>query len=181
MKLPLLKSAALLVPVLVLGGISVLHAWNQRNGLLWQVPITGYDPRDLLSGHYLQFSYDWNLLDTGQTEFCQEEACGLCAENPAELNPLVTLQPLAVAQQCPGYIAGTVNSYGEFQINGNVELLDRYYIPEAEATRLDTLLREQPDGAMQFVMHLRVNEAGTAFIDTLYLEGMPLEEWLRTH
>lgn len=179
----IVKAAALLVPALVLGGISGLHAYNQRNGLLWQVPITGYDPRDLLSGHYLQFRYEWNVLfDALEPLQCQEVQCALCADDPTAFNPLVTLQPLDLAQQqCPSFIAGTMDAAGNFQIGDEGGSLTRYYIPEEEAGRLDALLRNQEVEAVQFVMGLRVNSEGSAFIDTLFLDGMPLPEWLQTH
>ena len=32
------------------------------------LPITGYDPRDLLSGHYIQYQIDWNKADCSQFE-----------------------------------------------------------------------------------------------------------------
>lgn len=175
-----LKASVLLVPVLILGGLSLLHAYNQRNGVLWQVPIEGYDPRDLLSGHYLQFRYAWNLADSPLPPPCQGDACALCAEDPAALNPVVSVQSLELAgAQCPGFIAGSVDADGNFLIAGDATTLTRYYIPEDEAQRLDQLLRDQAIDSPRFVMGLRVNAAGTAFVDTLYLDGEPLREWLQ--
>ena len=51
--------AALALPLVGLAG---LWAWTDswtREGTDWDVPVQGYDPRDLLRGHYIQFQYDW--------------------------------------------------------------------------------------------------------------------------
>lgn len=176
----IVKACALLVPTLILGGTSVLHAYNQRNGILWQVAITGYDPRDLLSGHYLQFRYDWNLIaNEFETQLCQDTDCVLCASDPQAFNPSVVLQQTELAAaQCPSFIAGSLDPAGNFMIAGDREALTRYYIPESEAARLDALLRNQDENSPRFSMGLRVNRAGEAFVDTLYVDGTPLNEWL---
>lgn len=40
------------------------------------LPITGYDPRDLLAGHYIRYQIDWDNADCDQFEngFCPIEA-----------------------------------------------------------------------------------------------------------
>lgn len=43
----------LLVPVLLIGNI----IWVRHQALIYPVKIEGYDPRDLLYGHYLMFRY----------------------------------------------------------------------------------------------------------------------------
>ena len=58
----------LLVP---LAGLAVLWAQSEtlsRQGTDWEVPIQGYDPRDLLRGHYVEFSYDWPLREEDNRE-----------------------------------------------------------------------------------------------------------------
>ena len=52
----------LLVVILPVLGLAGLWGWSDhlsRQGTDWEVEIQGYDPRDLLRGHYVQFSYDW--------------------------------------------------------------------------------------------------------------------------
>lgn len=48
--------------ILPLAGLAMLWGWSDREsqqGTIWQVPIAGYDPRDFLRGHYVEFRYDW--------------------------------------------------------------------------------------------------------------------------
>ncbi len=51
--------AAVVFPVVGLAG---LWGWSDhlsRQGTEWDVEVQGYDPRDLLRGHYVEFTYDW--------------------------------------------------------------------------------------------------------------------------
>lgn len=56
------RKATLAALALPLAGLAGLWAWTDswtREGTDWDVPVQGYDPRDLLRGHYIQFQYDW--------------------------------------------------------------------------------------------------------------------------
>lgn len=58
----MIRLARLAAAVLPLLGLAALWAQSERtynSGTEWEVPIQGYDPRDLLRGHYVEFSYDW--------------------------------------------------------------------------------------------------------------------------
>ena len=70
----------LLATILFIPFISLL-AWTmwlyvqQTTGQEIKVAITGYDPRDLLSGHYIQYTIDWNRTD------CNQFSDGICPKN----------------------------------------------------------------------------------------------------
>lgn len=73
------RAAGLAAFALPLAGLAALWGWSDylsRQGTDWLVPVAGYDPRDLLRGHYVQFSYDWPGLDAqaprdrGLAELC---------------------------------------------------------------------------------------------------------------
>lgn len=177
-----MKGALLFVPVLILAGLSLLHEYNRSTGTVWTVPIGGYDPRDLLRGHYLQFRYEWNFAGAG-AQGCRGNECALCTDDPSGFNPPVRLVPLATAPQaCTSFIAGsTSDRFGleeGFYIRGSADNLTRYYVPESEAQRLQRLLFSADD-APEFSVMLRVTDSGTAFIETMYADGVPLEAWLQ--
>jgi hypothetical protein len=70
----LARLAAVLAPAL---GLAVLWGVSERTyhqGTEWEVPIQGYDPRDYLRGHYVEFSYDWPGID----EFRDDPPLALC-------------------------------------------------------------------------------------------------------
>ncbi len=100
---------------------------------IYKIKITGYDPRDMLYGHFLRH------------RFVEEDiiAQGLSKE-----------------------------------VSDNIRSLDRrYYIPEAEARRLDRILRGR-----KLDMHIGVGVMpnGKVFKDQLYIEGRTMEEFLRS-
>lgn len=74
-----LRLAAVLVPALGLAALWGTSDRTYRQGTEWEVPIQGYDPRDVLRGHYVEFAYDWPGLD--ENEFIGPEA--LCLEGAA--------------------------------------------------------------------------------------------------
>jgi len=55
----LARLAAVAVPLLGLTALWVQSDRTYHTGTEWEVPIAGYDPRDYLRGHYVEFSYDW--------------------------------------------------------------------------------------------------------------------------
>jgi len=48
-----------LFPVIVMAGWLAKLTWDRETGLRIELPIRGYDPRDLLSGHYLRYQVDY--------------------------------------------------------------------------------------------------------------------------
>jgi hypothetical protein len=55
----LARLAALALPVAGLAGLWFQSDSHYHSGTEWEVPIMGYDPRDYLRGHYVEFTYDW--------------------------------------------------------------------------------------------------------------------------
>ena len=63
---------------------TIALSWQRSNGQEVKVAVMGYDPRDLLSGHYIQYQIDWTRTDCSQFEtnrcpekdFCKEAHWG---------------------------------------------------------------------------------------------------------
>ncbi|WP_176594291.1 GDYXXLXY domain-containing protein [Sphingobium sp. EM0848] len=86
----LLLAAALLLPLVVLACSWAATYRLARQGQEWLIPIKGYDPRDLLRGHYVQYRYDWPVdrapadgLDEGGVSFNASFVDQLCIEGTA--------------------------------------------------------------------------------------------------
>ncbi len=64
-----LVALVLLVPFIVLTGwtLYALHFVRQSPEVV--LPITGYDPRNILSGHYIRFQIDWQNADCRQADW----------------------------------------------------------------------------------------------------------------
>lgn len=173
------KALALLLPLIGMIAMIVVHTHNRETGTNWRIPVTGYDPRDLLRGHYLTFRYDWNWAETQQT--CQGQDCALCLSpvDNSGVNPEVALMSKDLAvQTCDTFIVGSSYRGKDFRIGSDkANGLTRYYIPENRAELLDKALRLWTDDA-KFEVSLSINESGQAFIDQMYINDMVLEDWL---
>lgn len=68
------------IPFVCLVVWTLFLAWQRNHGTEVKVAVMGYDPRDLLSGHYIQYQIDWDKTDCTQFEnnicpkknFCRE-------------------------------------------------------------------------------------------------------------
>lgn len=78
------RLAAVILPLAGLAALWGLADYQSRQGTLWDVPITGYDPRDFLRGHYAEFQYDWPGLEDAATA---APPTGLCLFGQA---PVIT-------------------------------------------------------------------------------------------
>jgi len=64
-----LSAVLLLCPFLVLAGWSMYYLSFTKKAPEVVLPIRGYDPRNLLSGHYIQFQIDWASADCHQADW----------------------------------------------------------------------------------------------------------------
>lgn len=180
----IIQITVLIFPIIAMLALIGVHTNNQTKGDLWIVPVTGYDPRDLLRGHYLTFRFDWNWED--EEAKCQNDNCAVClAEDSNDQgryeNPKVRLNFANVARkECASYIKGYGGRTTSFNIGTRKSSnnLRRYYIPEEHARHLDYALRRQ-GATHKFSLGLRVNENGNAFIERMYINGVPLEQWVK--
>jgi hypothetical protein len=68
-----------LLPLAGLSGLWAMSVQTYNQGTEWEVPIEGYDPRDILRGHYVAFGYDWPGIDNAPPA----GPPGLCLEGTA--------------------------------------------------------------------------------------------------
>jgi hypothetical protein len=138
----LLHVAALALPLLGLGGMWLQADRLSRQGTEWDVPIRGYDPRDLLQGHYVQFQYDWpgtSNTDGQRFDLTFED---LCLSGNA---PVVERVWERTVEACPGFVRAGQAQQG------------RLYASRAEALRLQEQLR---DRKLQGVVRIRLRPDG---------------------
>jgi uncharacterized membrane-anchored protein len=64
---------ALLLPIVAFAGLTVRAELLRASGPVFRVAIAGYDPRDLLQGHYLRYRLQWPAGGA-----CDSAACCLC-------------------------------------------------------------------------------------------------------
>lgn len=121
----LLHAAALVLPLIGLGGMWISADRLSRQGSEWDVPIQGYDPRDLLQGHYVQFQYDWpwNRASTFDRDYAY---ANICLRGPAP--NIASAKIWQSSDGCDGFVRSGEGYDG------------RLYVSQAEAQRLQVQL-----------------------------------------
>ena len=64
-----IKIFILLLPFLCLCSWAMYYANFVKHAPEVRLPITGYDPRNLLSGHYIEFRIDWKNANCNQLDW----------------------------------------------------------------------------------------------------------------
>lgn len=164
----ILAMLAVLLPTLALAGLIVQKESLRSQPPVVRLPITGYDPRDLLYGHYLQFRFDFAgepvapacqpVLQGGMAEQCR-----LCVTASGAYSVIPVEDKTA---DCAYRLPLT-------HLTG----VRKYFIPEDAAPELDRLLR-QPG----LVMAVDIFASGDAVTyGGLYITGEPWRDYLRNH
>jgi hypothetical protein len=129
---------------------------KQRSGQEFRLPISGYDPRDLLRGHYLTYRIDWNPSGDG---CAVGDACCYCLTRDAGRTPVSR-----VACEHRDACAATIS-------DAAAEELRRYYVPEAEAEALQAAVRGRRGELV-----IGVDARGRVAVRDLWIDGRPWRE-----
>ncbi len=137
----MMRAARLIAAILPLLGLAALWVESDRtfhSGTEWEVPIMGYDPRDYLRGHYVEFSYDWPGIGEPGFGFAGLER--LCLEG----TPPQRYRARMVASEAE--LAGCAHPLrapdgGVYGTNGLVR--GRLYIGQQRAAELQQSLRNR--------------------------------------
>ncbi|WP_374407722.1 GDYXXLXY domain-containing protein [Pelagerythrobacter sp.] len=150
---------ALALPIAGLGlSWASSHAAAQR-GTEWHVPIAGYDPRDLLRGHYVIYRYEWPGLEGRRTNLALEPV--LCIEGQA---PRIERVHRPAGRDCDTFVRARS---GWNDPEGGLDR-GRLYVSQARAAELQ---RRLADPALQGVVRIRVR--GDGHITPLDIEFRP--------
>lgn len=152
-------AAALLLPLIALAASWAVTQHQAQQGQEWLIPIRGYDPRDLLRGHYVQYRYDWPAPPHQQTESAVTpgSADALCITGRAPhirtVWPLQNNADPAVEKNCAIVLRGTLGTRRE--IRG----LDTgiFYASQSEAL---VLSRKLADPDVRGLIRVRVRPDG---------------------
>ncbi|RHX90633.1 GDYXXLXY domain-containing protein [Leptospira stimsonii] len=163
------------IPVLFFAAEIVYLEFGKKSGKELILPIQGYDPRDLLSGHYLRYSisYQTEILcsdsnrETIRRKTKTEESHCVCYSHSGKILEgegffVENCDPdtLKSRDLCRVYLRGSCNS-GRFKI-GN----ERYYVNEQKAGEYEARLRKEKGVHIR----LKVDTEGRAITDALIWE-----------
>jgi GDYXXLXY protein len=143
------RLAAVLLPLAGLGGLWVMSDRTFQQGTEWEVPIEGFDPRDFLRGHYVEFTYDWPGIEPGDLTMEPPVLC--LAGKPPRLdevfmagNPVVCTHPVR---------ADTTGVYGWEGLTRG-----RLYLDQDRALAMQ---RELQDPDLRGIVTIRQREDGS--------------------
>jgi len=154
---------ALVLPLIALVGTAFLKGMQRASGTEVILPIEGFDPRDLLSGHYLTYRVDYGVAPACATPEVHADLC---------INPTRGIYPEGTRpSDCSLFIRGYCGSDTHFL----VEDINRFYIPEEHAAALDTKVRNK-----QGAIVLSVDTDGNAVLKDLLIDGKPWKTAVET-
>jgi hypothetical protein len=143
-----LRALALVLPLLGLAATWTFTHVRAQQGTEWDVPIAGYDPRDLLRGHYVIFTYDWPGLEESGNRW--DLANELCIHGAA---PAIDRVTPGAGPDCAHPVRA--HDYSD-DFRGGV-VTGRLYVSQAEGARLQQRLT---DPALQGTARVRVRDDG---------------------
>jgi uncharacterized membrane-anchored protein len=157
---------AVSVPFILLCLLIVRAEFHIRSGELWTFEVTGYDPRDLLRGHYLQFQLDYNW-DTDKSSCNNKQKCCLCLTKTDSKVPKVYRTHCETAKtQCDG-----------FMLSKHQNSLNRFYISENEARRAEKILQQARSDNNAF-LSVSINSKGEPKIVDLLIGEQTIKNLL---
>jgi hypothetical protein len=160
----------LLVAVILFQGVKSFE------GTEYRVRITGYDPRDILRGHYVQFRYEWPSV----SQCKPNQICAACfSGNPKRPQIIIKsfIQENLIAQDQSCQVYWRLNNVAKPEdVPQPVAELLRFYIPELEAPQLERLLRLNQD---RFEIGVIPHADGTAVAKNLYINDKRLSDYLK--
>jgi uncharacterized membrane-anchored protein len=174
--------ATLALPVLALGALVGEQELKLAGARILTVPLRGYDPRDLLRGHYInaQLDWDWDREPAGNGYAPRSGGACIVAETPKpKVRFLPDWKPGDPADaDCLLVIVGQGRSkQGSRPARFTPANLDpgfggvQIFVPEDRARELDRLVRQRPDA---LTVDLAVRADGSATIRALRLDGKPI-------
>ncbi len=132
------------------------------NGTRVVLPVRGFDPRDILAGHYLAVGADYSGFESdcaagnksGEAHFCPDTRTVRFGRDA----------------ECAGFIRGWCKQ-GVFHDGA-----ERFYIPEQSAVALDKAVRDEK---LSPQIVLNVGKDGTARPADLILDGVSYREYMK--
>jgi hypothetical protein len=150
---PALRAAALILPLLGIGAVWARTHLFAQTGTDWEVPVQGYDPRDLLRGHYIQYRYDWpGISSEEELEGYGTQLC-LTGTAPAISKARLVSQEEADTAKCGAIVKQTPG--GEYEYDGLAR--GRLFVAQTAAPEME---RKLGDPKLKALLKVRIREDG---------------------
>ena len=149
--------AALLIPILALASLAIWKQSVLMRGRTVKLPITGFDPRDLLAGNFLRYRVVYGVKNLCYESSSKPKEGYVCLKPP-----FFEYGYPHYVDVCPLFIKGKCQS-GRFHSG-----LERFYIPVQYARPLEKAVISG-DGAIR----VAISSTGHAVVEELFIEDKP--------
>jgi GDYXXLXY protein len=146
---------ALLLPIVAFVGLVVHAELLRASGPLFYVAVAGYDPRDLLQGHYLRYRLQWPADGA-----CDGATCCLCLQTSGVHTKVACS---VVDRTCGAQLSRPMVEQGR-----------EFFIQEDAGPALEQAIRRG-----QGTIALNVTLNGQVRVHELLIDGIPHRRWLR--
>ena len=143
-------------PIVVLAGLTGYRKFHQSSGVEVILPISGYDPRDLLSGHYLIYQVNYGVP-------------ALCLNTPHASEAFVCLDDKSFHTARPMACQQLIK--GKCHDSRFVAGIEKFYVPEQQAKVLEAKVM---GNSASIKLSLLPN--GSAQVKDLLIEGKSWKE-----
>ena len=159
----------LAIPFLAMFYMIASNALNFHRQKEYRVEITGYDPVNILTGHYITFRYKW---PEGVVNECDNDGpCYACFSK----NENTKFTGTEHLNMCESALQMSGGGFGLAEPQPDPELT-KFHVPETLAPSLDRMLREQNG---KFEVGILVYPDHTGQIRDLYINGGPFANFLK--
>ena len=159
---------ALAIPIVALVALATAKGVAQHSGNTILIPIEGYDPRDLLSGHYLTYRLSFAAsIHCGDDERSEVIYVCLVQTDNDDVTAETVSSPNSEYDHCDVTLKGTCE-VGRFTAG-----LERFYIPESYSAALDRAVRNRRGKLL-----VSVGSDGDAAIKDLLIDDIPWKQFL---
>lgn len=187
----ILAVAGLCAAILI--GFVINEGAARASGQEVLMAVEGVDPRDLLSGHYVQIAFDRQL---DPAEQCPPTSTGwnwtalrargdiyVVAGGASSRSEVEQVGPVSVRGNYSCTPASLPDANGAMGAPGMIRLnigIDRYYVNQAEAQRIERALADQHNrGPKRVLAIVSVGRDGVARLKGLVIDGRRMElNWL---
>jgi uncharacterized membrane-anchored protein len=164
---------ALAFPIIVLAALIIYKQARVMTGKEIILPISGFDPRDILSGHYLVYRIDYGISNRDICNNYNNNDAFICLKkdykNPDIYTSIISPDKDFLDlddEECFAAIKGKCLD-GRF-----VAGIEKFFIPEGYARLLDRAVRNR-----QGKIVLSVSSGGSAAIKDLLIDGKSWKEY----
>lgn len=189
---------SLLIPLIGLGYLLGESELALRRGASYTVPVTGFDPRDLLKGHYITYRFRWNMDPEKSLAYFREHGNNysrlnyrqddcLCLTDTSGIGESYPVKCSEKNKSCKNIVKGVfrfLKSHSHTKNNASFDDLkssdfefrlgiEKYYVPEEHATKIEGLLREA-EGSIKF----RINHQKRAVLEDFFLDRKPWRSFI---